>query len=210
MVRVKGAFNPWINAAQRHIDVTDIEILKQFDPGFHNLPDYHHDVKLPSDLNGKSELIVKVHAITDNGQVMMVEYKDTNIPVIVQEPGRVKDLYRGDKIKIHFTISDEPKSPTHITLSKGDNSVEMLDPIAGQQGKQLSLCGNLVLYVESPQIMFNVFALEHDIGDGLAWTYTLMNEDSKIFADLRKKMQSAWDAHVGTSFEAGIILPILS
>ena len=40
--------------------------------------------------------------IIDNGNILMVEYKDTNIPVIVQEAVRVKDLFRGDKIKIQF------------------------------------------------------------------------------------------------------------
>ena len=67
-----------------------------------------HCVNLPSDIQNKTDIVVKVHAVVDNGNVLMVEYKDTNIPVIVQEPDRVKDFFRGDKLRIHYTIAGNP------------------------------------------------------------------------------------------------------
>ena len=67
--------------------------------------------------------------------------------------------------------------------------------IATQNGKSIQPCGPLVLYVKSPEIMFNVFALQHDLGDDLAWTYTLVSMDKKVFEEIRAKAQAVWDAN---------------
>jgi hypothetical protein len=197
-VRLKGEFSDSIHSAQRHVLVSSAEITKPFNAGFPQLPAYQHEVQLPGDLKGKSELIVKVHAALDDGNIFMVEYKDTNIPVEVDEPERVKNLFRGDKIRIQIETWDAPSQPTHLILKQGDKAVEILSSIAAQDQREVKACGSLVLYMASPDIKFNVFALQRDIGDDLAWTYTLLNQNPTLFAAIRQKLQAAWDAHTQT------------
>lgn len=197
-VRVKGSFDEFLDPSHRHIDVDSIELVKPFDPGYHNIPPFVRTVKLPEDLQGKTEIVVKVHSVLNDGQLMVVEYLDTNIPVIVQEPERVKNLWHGDKIKIQFTIAPHPKTPVHLMLASGAEAVQMVKSVQEVVDKdpRTFWCGRLALYVDSPIIDFNVFAMEVDIGDGYMWTYTLLNpDDQDVFAGLRKKMQDFWSAH---------------
>lgn len=197
-VRVKGSFDEFLDPSHRHIDVNSIELVKPFDPGYHNIPPFEHKVKLPDDLIGKNEIIVKVHSVLNDGQLMMVEYLDTNIPVIVTEPDRVKDLWHGDKIKIKFTISPYPKDPLHLQLDKGADAVTMVRSVREVTSKDPKAvwCGRLALYVDSPIIDFDVYAMEVDIGDGYTWTYTLLDpNDNDVFAALRKKMNDFWHSH---------------
>jgi len=196
VVRVKGEFDEFLERGQRHIDVDSLEIVKKFEGGYPDLPEFQHSVKLPDDLKGIKEIIAKVHAVTPDGQVLVIEYIDTIIPVIVQEKDKVKNLLKGDKIKIQFSISPYPVTPVHLMLNKGSDSLQVLKPIQSIDKQEMDTCGSLVLFVESPDIRFNVFAMESDIGDGYSWAYTLLNpDDDDIFAALRRKMQDAWDAN---------------
>lgn len=194
IIKIKGKFDE-LGTPQKHILVDFLEVQKPYDPGYPNVPAFKHKVKLPDDLVGLKEITAKVHAITEDGKIMMVEYKDTNIPVIVVSPKATKDLYRGDKIKFQFSIAKEPKAPVHLILKSGKDSLKVLKSIVSENKREIkNLCGPLVLYPASPDIRFNVFALHYDIGDDLAWTYTLINfEDSQKFKAIREKLQTEWD-----------------
>jgi hypothetical protein len=142
---------------------------------------------------------VKVHASLVDGKILMVESGDANIPVIVRNTALTKDLYRGDKVERQFTVQQFPSSPVHLRLNDSPDSVKMLDRIVNLHGVPQDRCGELVMFPQSPQVIFNVFALKSDIGDGLFRTFTLINfNDAKLFKDLREKMQTVWDANVLT------------
>lgn len=194
IVRLHGEIHGWVEAAQRHILISKVEVVKKYDGGYGDHPDYRREAELPKDLENKTSAVFKVHAVISNGQIMVVEYRDVNLPVIVTRPDLVKSLYRGDKIEMKFEIARSPKRPTHIVLSSSDDAVTVLDSIVSQHDQPIELCGPLVMFPKSPMVKFNVFAIKTDIGDDLFRTYTLVNfEDMDLFTQLREKAQEAWD-----------------
>lgn len=200
IVGVKGQLDGWVNADQAHILVDSVEMVKKFEGGFDKYPPYHHKAQIPKELQNLSQIVVKVHAVADGGRILMVEYKDVNLPVIVSNPSLTKDLYRGDKIEIQFRLAGSPSAPTHLILKDGPKAVVMLDSLSAQNGKPIDLCGPLVFFPKSPQILFNVFAIQTDIGDGLTRSYTLISfKNPDLFKQAFAKLQVAWDAHVATA-----------
>lgn len=194
IVRLHGEIHGWIEAAQRHILVSKVEVVKKYDGGYGDHPDYRHDVELPRELENKTSAVFKVHAVISDGQIMVVEYKDVNLPVIVTRPDLTKTLYRGDKIEMKFSISRSPKRPTHLMMNDQDDAISVLDSIVKQHGQPIELCGPLVMFPKSSMVKFNVFAIKTDIGDDLFRTYTLINfEDMDLFTRLREKAQNGWD-----------------
>lgn len=200
-VRIWGEFDLFLPEGQRHIDADRIVVENAFKSACQDLglPPYQHQVKLPDDLKGLSEIIVQVHGVMNGGQTLMVQYKDTLVPVIAPDPSKVAGLFKGDKIKIHFTLAPYPKSPVHLQLIQGDDAVKVLRPVTEvnpkDQNDKPKRCGTLVMFKDSPVITSNVFALKSDIGDGYDWTFTLFNADPKIFASIREKAQSYWDSY---------------
>lgn len=195
LVRLHGSVATDVNAPVPHIAVTQAVILEVYDPGFGNLPPYDHQARLPEDLVAANEAVFKVHGILDNGATLMVEYKDANVPVIVRDPAFTRGLFRGDIVKLRYKVARRPRIPTHVFLKSDPNAVQVLMPVAQQNGQAVELCGPLVLYPLSRDIPFNIFALKHDLGNGYFWTYTLLHPtDRNLFAALRAKMQAAWDA----------------
>lgn len=198
-VRIKGTLHGWLEAAQRHIMVSSLEVVKKFDGGYGDYPDYKHKAELPKELGGKDSVVVKVHAVANGGKILMVEYRDVNVPVVVSNPDPVKDLYRGDKIQIKFQIASHPGRPTHLILKDEPDAVVILDRLVEQNGQPIYHCGELVMFPKSPQVKFNVFAIKKDIGDDLFRTYTLINfENIDLFLELRQKAQDAWDSRTET------------
>jgi hypothetical protein len=194
IVVLKGDFRD-IDSPQRHISVTSLEMKAPYPDICAGLAPYQHITQLPDDLNGLTSIVAKVHAIIDDGATMMVEYKDTNIPVIVSDPAQVKNLFRGDKIKMNFTISEHPKRPVHLALAKGDKAISVVKSILAEHERPFKdFCGTLALYPKSPDIRSDVYAMEVPIGDGYAWTYTLFNEDPAKFAAIRDKAAARWSA----------------
>jgi hypothetical protein len=62
-------------------------------------------------------------------------------------------------------------------------------------GKPADLEGALVLFPQSPQVRFNVFAVLQELPGGLKRQFTLADFTSPaVFADIRAKLQAAWDA----------------
>lgn len=199
-LQIKGTVNSLVSSPQSHILVSSFTIQSKFSPPMTSVPDYTHYTKLLKEVSDKTELIVKVHASLLDGTIFVVEYGDANIPIIVKNPALTKDLYRGDKIKIHFTVSDFPTSPMHLVLNTDPQAVEIIDSLVTQHAQPQDRCGELVMFPKSPQVKFNVFALKTDIGDNLFRTYTLINfNDVDLFMALRDKAQAAWDAHPETA-----------
>jgi len=182
------------SAPEMHIMATSLEVTKKFDGGYENYPPYDHQAKLPGELLNQSTAIFKVHAVIPSAPLMVVEFKDVNVPLVVPSElvGQIENLYRGDKISVDYEILGYPTRPTHLTLK----SLRVLDSLVTQHGQPISHCGELVMFPESPQVRFNVFAIKKDIGDDLFRTYTLINfEDMDLFFKLRDKAQASWDGN---------------
>lgn len=192
-VRVFGKLE--INNDQPHIEVKDIQLIQSYGNPFGQ---YSHEVKLPKDLETMNSFIGKVHAIHAGGSVVVLEYKDTVLPLVVSsgQLNQTKDLFRGDKVKVQFQIAQYPSRPTHLELKNGvTKAIEVLTPVRNEHGTIQTIEGSLVMFPQSPQIKFNVFAIQRDIGDGVALDYTLIPKsfDAALFKQLRDRLQEVWD-----------------
>lgn len=183
---------------QPHVAVTKMVVEKKYE-GLDQYPPYERKQEIPKDLNGKTEFIGKVHALFMGGEVMVMEYGDAVVPVFVEEALRplTAKLNRGDKIKVQFVVQESPKRPPHLNLNKNaPKPLEVLWSPATEHNKQMTKEGALVMFPQSPQIVFNVFAVKVDVGNGIFLEYTLVNFDNpELFKKLREKCQLAWDAH---------------
>ncbi|MES2964955.1 MAG: hypothetical protein V4760_13780, partial [Bdellovibrionota bacterium] len=70
-------------------------------------------------------------------------------------------------------------------------------------GKPAAVEGALIMFPQSPEIIFNVFAVEDASVPGIKRQFTLLNQDDpKVFKEIREKLQAAWDLHPGASVNA--------
>jgi hypothetical protein len=205
-VRVWGEFDLFLPVGQRHLDIDRLVIEKPFYSACEalKLPPYKHSTKIPDDLAGKSEITALVHGVANGGSSFVVQYGDANVPVIAPEPSRVSDLFKGDIVKLQFTIVQPPGAPAHLKLKAGADAVQMVQSVQdvnpkSDQDQNRVRCGALVLYKESPNINSNVFAVKMDQPGGYEWTFTLFNVDRQAFEKIRDKVQAVWDAHVSTA-----------
>ncbi|NBX68530.1 MAG: hypothetical protein EBR01_06170 [Proteobacteria bacterium] len=192
-VIIRGSF--LANGAPiQHIDAKEIYLYQKFEDGLGH-GKYTHEAKLPEELEGKTELKGKVHAIVDGGKVLVIEYKDAIIPVVVPKPELAKDLYRNDKITLQYKLRKHPHLPAHVAVDVSKtNPIVVTDSLVKWHMKQGSLTGTLVLFPKSPQVQFNVFALQVVDNDGVKREITLVNfDDPKAFEAIRNKLQEWWD-----------------
>jgi hypothetical protein len=192
-VIIKGSFLQ-NGAPIRHIMADEISMVKHFEDGLSH-PKYKHEAKLPEDLLNKSELTGKVHAIVDEGNILVIEYKDAIVPVVVSKPEAAKNLYRNDKITLKYKVRTHPHLPAHVAVdfTKPD-PIKVTDKLVEWHGKEGSVTGTLVLFPKSPQVQFNVFALQMADEHGVKREITLVNfEDPKAFEAIRNKLQELWD-----------------
>lgn len=196
-IKIRGKF--LVNKAPiKHIDLSDLTVVKKFEGGL-NVPAYKYQAKLPEDLVGKSELVGKVHAIAQEGKILVIEYKDAVIPVYVSDAKWTKDLYRNDKIKMQYKIRSHPEQPTHVSLDVSKpNALTVTDSAVQMHGKPGAIEGYLILFPKSPQVLFNVFAVQHVDANGVKREFTLVNfEDPKVFEKIRLQLQEWWDKNPG-------------
>lgn len=196
-VHIKGEFID-NGAPIRHIYVTELALVKAFNDGPKDAYDY--SVKLPDDLLKASELVAKVHATDNNGHMLVIEYKDVVLPVVVEDDNvavRVKSFYRGDRIRLHYVVRSYPNRPSHLEPDPAaKESVETLKRIVDLNGKPANLEGVLVRFPKSPEIIFDVFALGTTDEYGITDDYTLVNfDDANVFKAIREKLQAAYEAH---------------
>lgn len=192
-VRVFGKLS--INNRQPHIELTEVQLLKAWTNPF---TPYSHEVKLPQDLQGKDSFIGKVHAVHGEGAVVVLEYKDSVLPLIVKKDQLIwtKNLFRGDKVKVYFDVALQPSRPTHLEFKDGVKiPLEVMDNGRIEHGRVYEFEGSLVMFPQSPQIKFNIFALQRDMDDGVIRDYTIIphNFDEATFRKLRELLQTAWD-----------------
>ncbi len=183
---------------QPHIVVKSAVITESWD-GLEGYNNYQYQANIPVDLKYKNQAIFKVHAIDNDGKILVVEYKDKVLPIFVENPELTKDLYRGDLIDLSYTIQPWPRKPTHLNINlKAEIPLKVVDKLVKKHGIEETLTGKLVKFPQSPQIKFDVYAIEV-ITQGLSRYYTLVNfEDAEEFKTIREKLATIWNNHLET------------
>lgn len=202
---IRGEFRE-NESAQPHLKINEFKLVKKHKSAVVSLP-FTHKTQLPQDLKGKKSAIFKVHAVVADGRILVVEYKDAVVPVFVENPSHTVNLYRNDKVRLHYEVLPHPRLPTHLKLASVANPVEILGhPMVDYHGNRAvtilednttedGVVGSLVLFPKSPQLKFNVFALQVIDSDGVRRNFTLVNfSDFDVFMGVLKKLQTAWDA----------------
>ena len=184
---------------QKHIAVKSVEVLESW-TGLAGLPEYRREANIPAELLDHDSFVGKVHAIGGEGKILVMEYKDRVIPVFVKSPEYTKDLYRGDIVRLSYKLKKVPKRPTHLKLnSQVEQPVKVIDAIADWNGKENTLTGNLVKFPESPQLNFDVYAIEVET-QGIKRYFTLVNfDDMDEFQKIRDKLAGIWDENSATA-----------
>ena len=198
LVCVRGEIiaNP---SPQKHIALNSIEIIEpwQQPEGFEP---YARQGDLPQELQEQTSFVGKVHAIGEDGKILVVEYNDGILPIFVTQTQYTQGLYRGDIVKLAYQIQNRPHRPVHLQLdTTAENPLEVIDAIASWNGQPQTLTGNLVKFPQSPQLKFDVYAMEVDT-QGIKRYFTLINfEDMNEFEQIRQKLASIWDENIDTA-----------
>lgn len=197
---VKGEFIT-NRAPIKHINITSLKLSKDYVSELDHLPyQYKGDV---IELNSKTEFIGRVHAMGEQGKMLVMEYKDRIVPVFVNEPASqalVSTLFRGDLVRVKYAVRTEPEAPTHLNLAKNQSlpanvkPIELLESLVKSHGSPIEKVGNLVKFSKSPQINTNIYALLVEDAGGTSIQYTLTNFDSpELFVKIREKLEKVWD-----------------
>lgn len=185
-----------ISPKQPHISVQEAHLLSPWTDGY-DLPAYSHKTRIPEDLEGLEYFSTKVHARIP-GKLLVVEFGDSVLPVSIPEDLDVSWLFRGDIVQLPFELQTFPKKPQHLRIPVG-KAITMLDSMVAQHGQEIEVVGSLVLFPKSPQLNFDIFALEVNSGFGLFRNYTLVNfEDPEFFETLRNHLSAIWDSQLPT------------
>ena len=192
-VRIKGEYadNP---SPQKHILAKSIQILEtQPQPA---VPPYQYEASIPSDLTEQTKARFLVHAIGGDGHVLVVEFRDQIVPIYVRNARLTSGLSRNDVVDLRYKVRFEPKAPTHIQLDETKpDALTVVESIAAFNGKPADVTGRLAMFSKSPEIRFDVFAVEDVAAQGLRRQFTLVNMvDPDAFTAIRLKLAGAWRA----------------
>ena len=182
---------------QKHITLNSIQVLEPW-----TQPEVtpYQRTGIPEELNEQTSLTGKVHAIGGDGKILVVGYKDAVLPIYVSATEYTQGLYRGDIIKLAYQIQQYPQKPVHLQLdTTAQQPLEVIDAIASWNGQPKTLTGNLVKFPQSPQLKFDVYAMEVDT-EGIERYFTLINfENMAEFENIRQKLAKIWDDHKATA-----------
>ena len=160
----------------KHVWMKSIEVLESW-TGLEEFPPYERASEPPAELANQTQFVGKVHAIGEAGRVLVVEYKDGVFPIFVEAAEYTQGLYRGDIIRLNYQIQARPQQPTHLRLNlEAAQPIEVIDAIANWREQRKTLVGKLVKFPQSPQLNFDVYAIEVET-QGIKRTFTLVNFD---------------------------------
>ncbi len=197
VIKVKGMFDVHIQSPQKHVRAESITLVSS-SPGAQHSDEYTYE-SLPTDVLEMNSLIGKVHAVHGDGRILVIEYKDSVVPVFVKDEWLhlTRSLYRGDKIQIHYVVQDEPQRPIHLNLDPAvENPLVVMRSTVVEHGLPKTYSGKLIMFPESPMVRFPVFAIDVDLGDGVTLSHTVLSfTNVELFTQIRKLFQDAWDRH---------------
>lgn len=187
--------------SQPHLLVESLEPGEKWSPGVRATPT-ERIADLEKALAGKTRLSALVHAVSEDGGMLVVEWRDEVVPVQVpsvpQLRQRVRELFRGDRVRFGFRIAAHPRRPLHLTLDSGAGSpprLEVTDSIHAQHDRERTVEGRLVLFPHSPVLRRSIWAVEDPGPDGLHRYFTIFNfEDLKDQDRTDAKLDAAWRA----------------
>ena len=184
---------------QQHIALDSVRVIEPWTQPAGFAP-YERQTDLPAELKEQTSFIGKVHAIGADGKILVMGYQDAVVPVYVTETKYTQNLYRGDIIKLAYQIQEYPQRPVHLQLDATvEQPVEVIDAIASWNGQPKTLTGSLVKFPQSPQLKFDVYAMEVAT-KGIPRYFTLINfEDMKEFDNIRQKLARIWNENVDTA-----------
>ncbi len=192
-VRIEGALMD-NRSNQMHVELRSLEVVKKYE-GSPAVPSYDYKGHLPDDLRDKDNELFLVHAVNAGGTVLVVEHEDVVLPVYVTRPELTRDLARNDVVRLYYEIRSRPDRPVHLQLKDVEKPVEVVESVMALHGMPADIEGALVLFPKSPQVLFNVFAVLQELPGNTQRQFTLVNfDDPAKFAEIRNKLQDAWDA----------------
>jgi len=202
---VKGSF--FDNKAPiKHINVTSLDLTRDYKSELDQNP-FQYKTNI-NELKTKKEFIGRIHAIGEEGKVLVMEYGDQIVPVVVTEPATqamVKDYYRGDLVKVKIQVRTSPDAPLHVmlarqsTLSANEKPIELFESLVRTNGQPIVKTGAIVKFPKSPQINFNIYAILVEDPEGSTIQYTLTNfENPEAFKAIREKLEKIWNDNLGT------------
>ncbi|NOT78965.1 MAG: hypothetical protein HOP07_08165 [Bacteriovoracaceae bacterium] len=202
---VKGAF--FDNKAPiKHINVSSLDLARDYKSELDRAP-YEYKTKI-EDLKTKKEFIGRIHAMAEEGKVLVMEYGDQIVPIVVTEPATqllVKEYYRGDLVKVKIAVRNSPDAPLHVmlarqgTLNPQEKPIELIESLVRSHNLPIEKTGVLVKFPKSPQIMFNIYALLVEDPEGSTVQYTLVNfENPEVFKATREKLEKLWNDNLGS------------
>lgn len=198
IVCIQGEFiaNP---SPQKHIALNSIQVIEPWAQPEGFAP-YERQTNIPAELKKQTSIVATVHAIGEAGKILVIEYQDMVIPIFVSATEYTQGLYRGDIIKLTYQIQQYPQRPLHLQLDTTvEQPVEVIDAIAAWNGQPKTLSGNLVKFPQSPQLKFDVYAMEVDT-KGIKRYFTLINfENMAEFENIRQKLANIWDKNAATA-----------
>ena len=166
---------------QEHIRVSKLEVLEVGELP----PPIDHDI--PEVPIGDS-LTAKVHFA--KGRTLVVDWQNRVFPVIL--PNEENAFWRNDGIRLQLTKQKWPRLPHHYRL---DGEIEVTEAVESLHNQIKTIQGNLVCYPKSPQIRFDVYAIEwRSPSSHLDRFITLMTEDTDEFFEMRDKVKAIWES----------------
>ena len=182
---------------QKHIALKAIEVIEPW-----TQPEVapYERTGVPEELTEQTNLTGKVHAIGEDGKILVIGYQDAVLPIYVSATEYTKGLYRGDIIELTYQIQQYPRQPVHLQLdTTAPQPLEVIDAIAAWNGQPKTLTGNLVKFPQSPQLKFDVYAMEVDT-EGIKRYFTLINfENMAEFEKIRQKLATIWEENQATA-----------
>ena len=185
------------SSPQRHIIVTRVEVVEPWTNPYTPAP-YQYEAQVPRDLLGQTSARFLVHAIAEGGRILVVEYRDQILPIFVRNPELTSGLSRNDVVEIQYRVRTRPEQPVHLAIQEGlPNAIRVVQAVSSLNGREVeNVEGELVLFAASPEIRFDVFALNDREFPEARRQFTLLNfEDPEIFRAIREKLKAAWDRH---------------
>jgi hypothetical protein len=179
---------------QMHVELSALEVIDEYEAA-PPIPDYEYEAVLPDDLSGRDDALFLVHAVHEEGRILVVEHRDIVLPVYVRRPELTRGLARNDVVRLFYRIRSYPDRPVHLELADIPQPVDRVESVMALHGRPADVEGELVLFPQSPQVRFNVFAVLQKLPGDLQRQYTLVNfESAEAFQSIREKLQKAWDA----------------
>lgn len=199
---VRGKLKQDGYGSQPHILVEALEPGEKWSPGVVATPPRKAPGDLRETLSGKKSLTAMVHALSPDGGMLVVEWRDFIIPVQVPQAQReaVAQLFRGDRIRFRFTLAPHPKEPLHLLLDAtsegGRKPLEVRDALHAQHDQERTVTGRLVLFPKSPVLNRSIWAVEDRGENGLHRYFTIFNfSDLKDQDKIDAQLGGAWKAH---------------